>query len=69
METISLNIITEVHTRGIDANVYFVETCFTGLMDFSAIRYSAINTGLLSNTKSRFHSNTAKVKKNVQLCL
>jgi hypothetical protein len=42
-------------------HVYFLETDFTGQMDFTAIQYSAIKNGLPSNNQFCFQGNAAKV--------
>jgi hypothetical protein len=42
-------------------NVIFLETGFTGLTDFTVVRYSATNNGLQNNNRFRFQGEVTEV--------
>jgi hypothetical protein len=50
-------------TRSPDKNVDFVETCFSGWIDFIVVRYSVANNDLPSNKRFRCQGNLVKVNR------
>jgi hypothetical protein len=47
--------------------VQFVETCFTGLTDFIAVRHTATDNGLPSNTRNPFQCNVLRVSRVLEM--